>query len=63
MNNDMILRYLYFLTRVSAGTEKWKVFYDAWNEFSDTIDNEEYERMTKDLRVFNKKYSTKKKEI
>lgn len=52
----MILRYLYYLTYMTSGTDAWKGCYDAWQKLSTFISAEEYEKILKDLMEFNKKY-------
>jgi hypothetical protein len=61
MPTEMILRYLYYLTHmVSGNSEKWKICYDAWHNFSNNLPSEEYEKILTDLNKFSKKYLIKK---
>jgi len=61
MNNEMILRYLYFLTRMNSGTDRWNECYKAWELYGNNIGIEKYEEMLKFLRKFIDKYEIKKK--
>jgi len=61
MNNEMTLRYLYFLTNMNSGTDRWKECYEAWERFGRQIDLEEYSELMKKVRALHKKYGIDKK--
>ncbi len=60
MNNEIMLRYLYYLTHMNSGTKEWQSCYDAWRKFAEFIGHEKYEECLKSLAKFNKKYRSKK---
>lgn len=60
MNEEMQLRYLYFLTMMYSGTERWKEYYEAWGRMSKRLDPEEYAELIDKITAFNKKYRVKK---
>lgn len=55
----MILRYLYYLTKISVGTERWYNVYKAWSKFGHFLGSD-YEKLLKELSSFDKKYRVKK---
>jgi len=57
MNDEMILRYLYFLTNMNSGSNKWTECYEAWERFGRQIDSEEYSELIDKVREFHKKYT------
>jgi hypothetical protein len=62
MNNEMILQYLYRMTRMNSGNiQLWKSCYDAWHKFANNLPDGEYEKFLMELGKFNKKYLIKKK--
>lgn len=61
MNNEMILRYLYFLTHMESGQNRWAACYEAWTQFGRQVGHEDYEELLKDLREFHDRYGIKDK--
>jgi len=57
MNEEMQLRYLYFLTHMNSGGERWTQCYEAWEQFGRDTDSEEYSELIDKVRAFHKKYS------
>ena len=55
MTNEMILRYLYYLTNMTSGSSEWVHCYEAWNHFGNFV-GDEYEELLKKLKEFDKKY-------
>lgn len=60
MNEEMQLRYLYFLTRMYSGTSRWKACYEAWSRMSNALDPEEYSELIDKVRAFDNKYTIKR---
>ena len=58
MDDEMVLRYLYFLTHMYSGTEHWEKYYQAWKSFGEQ--NGEYSELIDKVVKFKKKYRTKK---
>lgn len=61
MNNEMQLRYLYFLTLAYSGKKEWEAIYSAWNNFGNFLGTEEYSELMDKVREFHKKYKINKK--
>lgn len=61
MNEEMQLKYLYFLTYMSSGTSRWKAIYNAWKRLGNSMEAEEYSKLINKIRLFDKKYAIKKK--
>ena len=59
MNEEMMLRYLYFLTAMVSGTPRFKPTYDAWQRFSDDY-ADDYPDLIDKVRAFQLKYKTRK---
>lgn len=59
MHDEMILRYLYYLTEMYSGTEEWSKLYNAWRNFGISIGAERYERALEKLSEFDKKFRVK----
>ena len=61
MSEEMQLMYLYFLTKMNSGTERWNECYEAWDRLGNSMDSEEYSEAIERIRAFHKKYAVKKK--
>ena len=57
MNDEMKLRYFYFLTQMSCGdTKSWKTCYQAWHTFGNSLDVKEYSKLMERVRALHNKY-------
>lgn len=61
MDEELQLRYLYFLSCMYSGTDKWKDAYDAWQRLGNNMKSENYSKLMSNIVEFHKKYAIKKK--
>lgn len=59
MNNELILRYLYFLTHMYSGKEEWEIYYQAWTAFGNNLGSEDYEVLIDKIIEFKALYGNK----
>jgi len=60
MNEEMQFRYLYFLTKMYSGTDRWNEYYAVWSRMSNSLTSEKYSEIIASVVAFHKKYTIKR---
>ena len=60
LSNEMIIKYLYYLTNQESGTEEFENLYSTWKNIKDSMDVKEYAKILENVVRFDKQYKVKK---